>query len=338
MRFLRKSWPLLLAACPWLAMSCDPSGNPDPKQAQDLLAELYPETSSREPIRGLPEKLSSLDPAKIALGKVLFHDKRLSKDDTIACASCHGLDKGGTDQLPVSIGIGGAKGGINAPTVLNCAYNFKQFWNGRMETLEDQVNGPTHHPKEMGSNWEEIIPKLAKDPELTAQFQKLYRDGAKPEHVRDAIATFERSLITPSKFDRYLAGDKTALDGEEKEGYRLFKTFGCASCHQGTAVGGNLFMKMGVMRDYFADRGNPTDADLGRYEVTKKEEDRGVFRVPILRNASLTSPYFHDGSAPTLPQAVEMMAKYQLGRELDPEQLVPIVRFIESLTATEVPK
>jgi cytochrome c peroxidase len=272
------------------------------------------------------------------LGKALFHDKRLSKDDTISCASCHGLDKGGTDQLPVSIGIGGAKGGINAPTVLNCAYNFKQFWNGRMETLEDQVNGPTHHPKEMGSNWEEIIPKLAKDPDLTAQFQKLYRDGAKPEHVRDAIATFERSLLTPSKFDRYLAGDKTALDDEEKEGYRLFKNFGCASCHQGTAVGGNLFMKMGVMRDYFADRGNPTDADLGRYEVTKKEEDRGVFRVPILRNASLTSPYFHDGSATTLPQAVEMMAKYQLGRELDPEQLVPIVRFIESLTATEVPK
>jgi cytochrome c peroxidase len=337
MRFLRKTWPLLFAACPWLAISCDPAGNPDPKQAHDLLGELYPETKSREPIRALPTKLN-LDPAKVALGKALFHDKRLSKDDTISCASCHALDKGGTDQLPVSIGVGGQKGGINSPTVLNCAYNFKQFWNGRMETLEDQVNGPTHHPKEMGSSWEEIMPKLAKDPELTAQFKKLYGEEAKPQHVRDAIATFERSLLTPSKFDRFLAGDKSALDEQEREGYRLFKTFGCASCHQGTAVGGNLFMKMGVMRDYFADRGNLTDADLGRYEVTKREEDRGVFRVPILRNAANTGPYFHDGSATTLPQAVEVMAKYQLGREIDPEQLVPIVRFIESLTATEAPK
>lgn len=337
MRLLRKTWPLLLAACPWLAMSCDPLGTPAAGQAHDLLSELYPTLSTGEPIRPLPEKLS-LDPAKIALGKRLFHDKRLSKDDTISCASCHALDKGGTDQLPVSTGIGGAQGGINAPTVLNCAYNFKQFWNGRMETLEDQVNGPTHHPKEMGSNWEEIIPKLAKDPDLAKEFQALYHSEAKPEYVRDAIATFERSLLTPSKFDRFLAGDKSALDDPEKEGYRLFKTLGCASCHQGTAVGGNLFMKMGVMRDYFADRGKPTDADLGRFDVTKKEEDRGVFRVPTLRNISNTAPYFHDGTATTLPQAVETMAKYQLGREIDPEQLVPLVRFLESLTAKEVPK
>ncbi|MGV3613981.1 MAG: cytochrome-c peroxidase [Fimbriimonas sp.] len=318
-------------------MSCDPLGHDEKAKAQDLLGELYPAIATREPIRPLPTKVS-FDPAKVALGKRLFHDKRLSKDDTISCASCHALDKGGTDQLPVSVGVGGAKGGINAPSVLNCAYNFKQFWNGRMETLEDQVNGPTHHPKEMGSNWDQIVGKLGKDPELVKEFQRLYRDTVKPEHVRDAIATFERSLLTPSKFDRFLAGDSNALDAEEKEGYRLFKAFGCASCHQGTAVGGNLFMKLGVMKDYFADRGNPTDADLGRYEVTKREEDRGVFRVPTLRNIGHTAPYFHDGTASTLPQAVEVMAKYQLGRELDPEQLVPIVRFLESLSGTEAPK
>jgi cytochrome c peroxidase len=318
-------------------MSCDPLANDEKAKAHDLLGELYPAISSREPIRPLPTKLS-FDPAKVALGKRLFHDKRLSKDDTISCASCHAMDKGGTDQLPVSVGVEGAKGGINAPSVLNCAYNFKQFWNGRMETLEDQVNGPTHHPKEMGSNWDQIVGKLGKDPALVAEFQKLYRDTVKPEHVRDAIATFERSLLTPSKFDRYLAGDANALDAEEKEGYRLFKAFGCASCHQGTAVGGNLFMKLGVMKDYFADRGNLTDADLGRFEVTKREEDRGVFRVPTLRNIAHTAPYFHDGTAPTLPQAVEVMAKYQLGREIEPEQLVPIVRFLESLSGTETPK
>ena len=333
---LRKTWPLLFAAVPWLVMSCDalPASL---VSSPDLLAELYPAGQTREPIRALPAKLS-LSPDKVALGKRLFHDKRLSKDDTIACASCHSLDKGGTDQSAVSTGIGGEKGGINSPTVLNCAYNFKQFWNGRMETLEDQVNGPTHHPKEMGSNWDQIVGKLAKDGGLVSEFQKAYGDGVRPEHVRDAIATFERSLLTPSRFDLFLAGDKSALSEEEQQGYRLFKAFGCASCHQGTAVGGNLFMKMGVMQDYFKDRGNLTDADLGRYDVTKQEEDRGVFRVPTLRNIALTAPYFHDANATTLPQAVETMAKYQLGREIEPEQLVPIVKFLESMTGTGVAK
>lgn len=269
---------------------------------------------------------------KVELGKKLFHDVRLSHDDTLSCASCHGLDKGGTDQKAHSTGINGAVGGINAPTVYNSGLNFKQFWNGRADTLEEQVNGPTHHPKEMGSNWEEIIGKLKKDSEYPAEFAALY-GGIQPPFIRDAIATFERSLQTPnSPYDRYLRGEESALSTEAKEGLRLFLANGCASCHQGANAGGNMYQQMGVMKDYFAQRGNLTEADLGRYSVTHREEDRYVFRVPSLRNIARTMPYFHDGSAKNLTDAIEVMGKYQLGRYMDPTDVAKIRKFLESLT------
>lgn len=285
-----------------------------------------------EPVEPLPTD-KPWDTRKVALGKRLFHDKQLSHDNTIACASCHSLDKGGTDNLPHSIGIGGAVGGINAPTVLNCGLNFKQFWNGRADTLEDQVNGPTHHPKEMGSNWKEILGKLQSDPTYPAEFSALYPDGIQAQNVRDAIATFERSLITVnSPFDRYLRGDKFALSDDARIGYRLFKTYGCASCHQGANIGGNMYQHMGVMKDYFAKRGELTDADYGRYMVTHKESDRFIFRVPSLRNIAKTTPYFHNGSASSLPEAIEVMAKYQLGRYIEPHEVKQLTAFLESLT------
>jgi cytochrome c peroxidase len=271
--------------------------------------------------------------AKVALGKKLFLEKRLSGDNTIACATCHSLDKGGTDQQVHSTGISGAQGGINAPTVMNAGLNFVQFWNGRAATLEDQVDGPPNNPKEMGSNWKQIVEKLAADSDYVKDFQEVYRDGPSKEHIQDAIATFERTLITlNAPFDRFLKGDQTALDDEQKHGYELFKEYGCVSCHQGQNVGGNLYEKFGVMGDYFKDRGTPmTDADLGRFAVTKREQDRYVFKVPSLRNLALTAPYFHDGSATTVPQAVEVMAQYQLGRPIDPDQLRAICRFLDSL-------
>ncbi|MCW3061310.1 MAG: hypothetical protein JWQ02_3131 [Capsulimonas sp.] len=288
---------------------------------------------SVQPVLAVP----NLDPNKIELGKKLFHDGRLSHDNTIACATCHSLDKGGTDQAVHSTGIGGAQGGINSPTVLNSGANFVQFWNGRAATLEDQVNGPTHNPKEMGSDWPEIIGKLSKDEQYPAQFAKLYSDGVQPANVRDAIATFERSLSTPnSRFDKYLAGDENILTTQEKHGYRLFKEYGCVSCHQGSNVGGNMYQQFGVMANYFKDRRTPeTDDDQGRFSVTKREQDRHVFRVPTLRNVALTGPYFHDGTATTLPQAVEVMAKYQLGRPLAPGELVDIVMFLQTLTGDQ---
>jgi cytochrome c peroxidase len=285
-----------------------------------------------EPIQPIPTDIK-FEPRKVELGNKLFHDKRLSHDDTIACASCHSLDKGGTDQKSHSTGIGGAIGGINAPTVLNSGLNYKQFWNGRAETLEDQVNGPTHHPKEMGSNWDEILGKLRKDPEYVAKFAALYPDGIQSQNVRDAIATFERSLLTvDSPFDRYLRGETSAINDKAKAGYKLFKNYGCASCHQGMNVGGNMFQTFGVMADYFAKRGNVTDADLGRQDVTKREQDKHVFRVPSLRNIAQTGPYFHDGSEDHLPQAIEVMAKYQLGRYLTAKEVSEIREFLESLT------
>jgi cytochrome c peroxidase len=288
-----------------------------------------------EPIRPLPETVS-LDSRKVTLGKTLFFDERLSHNDTISCASCHSLDKAGTDRLPHSVGIGGAVGAVNAPTVLNCSLNFVQFWNGRAATLEDQVNGPTHNPKEMGSDWKEILAKLHADGKYPAQFHDLYSDGIQAQNVRDAIATFERSLITPdSRFDEYLRGDKTALNAVETRGYQLFKREGCISCHQGQNIGGNMYQKVGIMADYFSARGGENDADLGRYAVTGREQDKHVFRVPSLRNVALTAPYFHDGSVTTLPQAVEMMAVYQLGRPLQPDELDAIVQFLGTLNGRQ---
>jgi cytochrome c peroxidase len=291
---------------------------------------------SNEPIEPLPLTVD-LDERKVSLGNKLFHDPQLSGDNTVSCASCHSLDKGGTDQLPKSVGIAAQVGEVNAPTVFNVAYNFRQFWDGRAETLEDQADGPVHNPKEMGSNWQQITTKLKQSPDYVAEFEAIYPDGIRNHNIVDAIATFERSLITPnSRFDRYLRGEQDILTVEEKNGYRLFKEYGCSSCHQGTNVGGNLFEKFGVMaRDGRASR---SKADLGRYNVTGDEADRYVFKVPTLRNIALTGPYFHDGSAATLDETVNTMAVFQLARTLTPNEIHDIVRFLNSLTGEQKTK
>lgn len=289
--------------------------------------------ASDEPITPLPLDLK-LDPAKVALGEQLFHDPILSHNSKISCASCHSLTSGGgTDQLVHSIGIDGKLGEINAPTVFNAGLNFVQFWDGRAATLEEQIDGPVQNSSEMGSSWPEALQKLRSSAFYIDGFAAIYSDGIQSANVRDAIATFERSLNTPnSRFDRYLRGEQEALNSEALEGYRLFKDYGCASCHQGAGVGGNLFEKFGVMNDYFAQRGNITKADFGRFNVTKNEADKYVFKVPSLRNVALTGPYFHDGSAATLEEAVRIMSLYQLGRTLTPEETDSIVRFLRSLS------
>lgn len=285
-----------------------------------------------EPIAPLP-LMASLDNRKVELGRRLFHDTALSGDGSISCASCHNLASGGVDRLVRSRGIGGKEGAINAPTVFNSGFSFRQFWNGRVETLDEQVDGPLQHPAEMGATWPQVIAVLSKDPAYRAEFAAIYRDGIQPHNVRDALATFERSLVTPnSRFDRFLRGDRTALSEKELAGYRLFKRLGCASCHQGVNIGGNMYQKLGVMEDYFTARGNITEADLGRYSITRREEDRHVFKVPSLRNIALTMPYLHDGSATTLEDAVRVMARYQLGEKLDTDELEKIVAFLKTLT------
>jgi cytochrome c peroxidase len=287
-----------------------------------------------EPIRPIPLHVA-LDAGKVRLGDQLFHDPQLSSDGTVSCASCHDLKRGGTDNQARSLGVGGVTGEINAPTVLNSAFNFKQFWDGRAETLEAQIDGPLQHPKEMASSWPEALRRLARSPAYVAALGQLYPDGITAVTVKDAIATYERSLYTPNApFDRYLRGDPDALSADEKEGYRLFKSRGCVSCHQGVGIGGNMFQVFGVMADYFAARGDIVTADLGRFNVTGDDSDRHVFKVPSLRNVALTAPYFHDGSAATLEDAVEVMGNYQLGRPLSAREIALITAFLRSLTGT----
>lgn len=284
-----------------------------------------------EPIQPIPTEIE-IDLEKVKLGDRLFHDSQLSGNNSMSCASCHFLNQGGADHRVSSIGMNNSIIGINSPTVFNSSFNFKQFWDGRAETLEDQIEGPINAEKEMASNWSEIISKLKKSSEYSSLFNQLYSDGITSDNIKNAIATFERALTTPnSRFDQFLKGNKNALDSEEKQGYELFKEYGCASCHQGVNIGGNLFQTFGVIGDYFKDRGNVTKADLGRFKVTGKEEDRYVFKVPSLRNVTLTSPYFHDGSAKTLDQAVKVMGKYQLGRQLSQEDTDSIIKFLNTL-------
>ncbi|EDY19305.1 Cytochrome-c peroxidase [Chthoniobacter flavus Ellin428] len=291
-----------------------------------------PAAKTHEPIKPIPFQ-TNLDSRKVALGRMLFQESKLSHDNTVSCASCHDLSQAGTDHRVHSFGIHQTEGTINAPTVFNSAGNFKQFWDGRAATLEEQIDGPIQAPGEMGSTWDEVIGKLRATPVYNAPFKAIYPNGIQRRNIKDAIAQFERSLITPNaRFDKFLRGDDTALTTEEKEGYRKFKSYGCTSCHQGVNVGGNMFETLGAMADYFADRGGPTPADNGRFNVTGREDDRYVFKVPSLRNVARTAPYLHDGSAKTLEEAVTVMGRYQLGERLSPQDVDQIVKFLKTLT------
>lgn len=287
---------------------------------------------STEPIQPI-EPRADLNPKKIDLGRKLFDDPQLSHNGRLSCASCHNLKTGGTDRKARSIGIDDAVGVINAPTVFNSGLNFSQFWDGRADTLEKQIDGPVQSKTEMGSTWPEVIGKLKSSPEYVLAFRQVYGDGIQSDHVKDSIAEFERSLSTPdSRFDRYLRHDANAIDSGERQGYELFKSFGCASCHQGVNIGGNMYQKLGVMAPYFTDRGNIGSADRGRFNITGDPRDMYMFKVPGLRNVALTPPYFHDGSAVTLADAVRIMAKYQLGRRLTDQEVELIVEFLKTLT------
>ncbi|EHA1079937.1 c-type cytochrome [Photobacterium damselae] len=273
--------------------------------------------------------------AKVKLGDELYHDTRLSSDNTVSCATCHDLNRGGVDRLNTSTGVGGAKGPINAPTVFNAVFNIHQFWDGRAFDLQAQAGGPPLNPKEMAStSWNQIITKLDKDPVLKAQFDALYKQGITEETITDAIAEFEKTLVTPnSRFDKYMRGDKSALNAEEIAGYKLFNKYKCQTCHAGEAMGGQTFEILGVKKDYFADRGTPlTDADKGRIGVTNDPNDLHRFKVPTLRNVAQTAPYFHDANAKTLDDAVNKMALYQVGVTLQPQETKEIVAYLKTLT------
>lgn len=287
-----------------------------------------------EPLKPL-EAPKDLNELKVKLGERLFHDVRLSKNDSVSCASCHNLALGGADNKAVSKGIDGKLGKVNAPTVYNSGLLFRQFWDGRAETLEEQVDSPLQTDFEMGSTWSEVIVKLYQDDTYSAQFAAIYTgdgDAISRQHIKNAIAEFERSLVTiNSPFDRYLKGDENAINAQAREGYRLFKHYGCASCHQGANVGGNMYQVFGVVDTYFKKQGGITKGDKGHFNVTGNPQDMHRFKVPSLRMAALTAPYLHNGKAKTLREAVDIMFKHQLGREAPDTDKDAIVHFIKTL-------
>jgi cytochrome c peroxidase len=308
------------------ALACQPSAAPP-----------APESASSpplndEPLQPLPPPVA-VDARRAALGEKMFHDVSLSSDASVSCATCHPLDRAATDGLAHSRGAEGKESPLNTPTLFNVIYNFRFNWNGAYATLEDEFDAPI--ARTMGMTWAKVEQTLRADPAMRDAFAAAYADGVTTLNAKNALASFVKTLITPNaRFDAYLRGDTDALSANERQGYELFKELGCASCHQGANVGGNLFQRVGVMRDYFRDRGGPqpTQAELGRFNVTGDPSDRHVFRVPSLRNVAATPPYFHDGSAATLEQAVATMGRVQLGRALTPDQVARVAAFLRTLT------
>jgi cytochrome c peroxidase len=281
-----------------------------------------------EPITPIPQTIE-YDKAKAKLGHKLFFEPRLSKDGTIACVNCHILPGSGADPNPVSFGVGGAKGIFNSPTVLNAVFNLSQFWDGRARDLKEQAKGPISNPIEMALPMEAAIETLKADEAYVKAFAKIYADGITPDNVVDAIAEFERALITPNaRFDRYLRKEEGVLNEQELRGWELFQKRGCISCHNGINVGGNLYQKSGI---FAQGKMEIHDEHFGRFFVTKKEKDKYYFKVPTLRNISLTAPYFHDGSTYSLKEAVEKMMEFQLGIIPDPEEVDDITAFLMTL-------
>jgi len=292
-----------------------------------MTAILIDPATAFEPIRPLPQSIDAV-PAIVALGERLFFDPALSADGTVSCASCHAPESGWADPRPVSIGVHGRAGNINAPTVLNAYFNFRQFWNGRAGDLQEQAAGPIHNPVEMGMSPDATLSRLRRDPTYRSAFAAAFPgERLSFSHVTRAIAEFEKTLITPnSRLDRYLRGE-IELTSDELNGYRLFKGLGCATCHNGVNVGGNSYQYMGALI--------PTELDPAggdRYALTGEEFDRNRFKVPTLRNILLTAPYLHDGSQANLKEIVELMGYHNLGFRLKNEEADLILAFLGTLT------
>jgi cytochrome c peroxidase len=303
--------------------------------AINVYAQAADDNSWKGAFQPLPETaVSSEHPtsqAKIALGKSLYMDTRLSTNNKLSCNSCHDLAKFGVDNEPTSPGHEGKRGGRNSPSSFNAALHIAQFWDGRAKDVEAQALGPILNPIEMGMESEaKLVEKLKRDPKTVAAFKAAFPDQADAltyKNIGEAIGAFERTLITPSRFDQYLKGDDNALTPAEKAGGKLFVQTGCTACHLGSTVGGQMYQKLGLVKDY------PT-TDMGRYELTKLESDKKIFKVPSLRNVAKTGPYFHDGSVKTLEEAVSKMAEYQLGKNLSKDEVASIVTFLNTLTGT----
>ena len=276
-----------------------------------------------------------INDAKVALGRMLYFDSRLSLAQDVSCNTCHDLQRGGVDGRRVSVGHRGQEGGRNAPTVYNAAGLVAQFWDGRAPDVEEQAKGPILNPKEMAMpDAEHVVAVVRSIPGYLEPFRQAFPGEQDPvtfDNLARAIGAFERILATPSRFDRAVAGETTALTPTELRGLRTFVDAGCPSCHSGSLVGGTTFQKLGLVAPYEG------STDAGRFDVTHQDADRGVFRVASLRNVAVTGPYFHDGKVENLPSAVRLMSSLQLGRNLTDEQVDSIVAFLSGLTGQPDP-
>lgn len=323
MKFKSMKWLVLILINSFIVSQCGTS-----KKTQELAK------SAKEMIGIVPAQMpgSEKDSAEqIALGKKLYFEKALSKDNSISCNSCHNIEnKGnGTDNQQFSTGVNGKKGGRNAPTVLNAGFHLAQFWDGRAPNLMEQAKGPILNPVEMAMpDAKSVIAKIKSIPEYTDMFKKAFPGDKNPvsyDNLGSAIASFERTLITHDRFDKFQSGDMKALSKAELAGLQTFMDTGCTNCHNGPLLGGNSYRKIGLVNKY--DTG-----DKGRFEVTKDDADLQSFKVPSLRNVAKTGPYFHDGSITTLNDAVKKMAWHQLGKNLSDDEIDKIVTFLKTLS------
>jgi cytochrome c peroxidase len=302
---------------------------PDPAAVRERAATIFGE---------LPDVAANPDnpvtDAKVALGATLYFDPRLSKNHDISCNSCHDLARFGVDGEPTSPGHRGQRGGRNSPTVYNAAFHVAQFWDGRAADVEEQAKGPVLNPIEMAMPSEEaVLTVLNSIPGYPPLFRAAFPEEDDPvtyDNLGRAIGAFERTLVTPSRFDVFLDGENDALNADELEGLFAFIKAGCVTCHMGPTVGGTTFQKLGAVKPY-------ETADAGRFDVTGDESDRHVFKVPSLRNIAETGPYFHDGSVGSLDQAIRLMGDHQLGRTLSDADVASIRAFLESLTGSAAP-
>ncbi|MEB2362996.1 MAG: cytochrome-c peroxidase [Bryobacteraceae bacterium] len=282
----------------------------------------------------LPAKSNPATEAKVTLGRLLYYEPRLSKSQTISCNTCHNLDAYGVDGEPTSDGHMGQQGDRNSPTVYNAAGHFVQFWDGRAPDVEEQAKGPILNPVEMAMDSEDdVVTVLRSIPEYVEAFKRAFPDEKNPvtfDNAARAIGAFERGLVTPSRWDRFLRGDRQALTSEEQAGFKTFISVGCQACHMGAFVGGSIYQKLGVYDPW------PDSKDPGRYKVTQNEGDWMIFKVASLRNVEKTAPYFHNGKVQTLEEAVSLMADHQLGRKLKESEVKAILAWLKTLTG-EIP-
>ena len=304
------------------------------RQGKEAPAQVTVDPVKLQLFQPLPDEIASpanpITEAKVALGRMLYYETRLSKSQQISCNSCHELNNYGADGQPTSDGHKGQRGDRNSPTVYNAAGHFVQFWDGRAADVEAQAKGPVLNPIEMAMrNEKEVVTVLKSMPEYVEGFQRAFPDEKDPvtyDNVARAIGAFERKLVTPSRWDKFLRGDKGALTAEEKTGFNTYMEAGCQACHAGAYLGGNLYQRLGLAKPW------PDASDPGREKVTKNVADHLVFKVPSLRNVEKTAPYYHNGKVETLDQAVARMGEYQLGKNLSDIQAKSIVTYLKTLT------